>query len=539
MDTNQNTSETTRALTRPALDSETWTEWMPSIQNAGVDTVEFSFDIEIGQAMWERLEEEKEIAQMLMKTRKAEHVPDWLNAVVHPVGAKGGYRFLLETPTFSIKLLKGVPNRPPIYVEMRAYGLHTHDSGAIGACVAACDFIRETLLADEDSEWTTKVINLDVARCSRLDLFLDWQGGWHPTFAVNDEQAFIKRVHAEVGRYSVNGKVNGYEIGKSSVRGRIYNKTVQCKKKHVEWYPTLLQERNGMRYDPDQDLWRLEVQLRREGVKGFRLSAKPEMTDRDEVIDAEIEAEDLPHIHSVRKALHWAGRIWEYLTKRWLRLIIPMDDPNRGRWTEHPTRAALRAGFAPRALREAELPEWSLDLVRATRYTGYRRLLDRMAVGLATTLEQMDTDPGAALVSYVKYLHRIAGRIKRQQNCRTSAWRRKEQEASRVGVPQSLVPDLQRGLGARLDTPTRAKKRAMLLDMALGVFTSAGVVHLRVQREADVSNPGDLLLYSLDDLEDIAAEKGGIRMLLDEKWRKVYQANSPRGLFTHLETHAA
>ena len=161
METNETeTNNATRALVRPAVDGQAWAEWMPEIQNAGVDTLEFSFDVEIGQAMWERLEEEKEIAQMLMQTRKAEHVPDWLNAVVHPVGAKGGYRFLLETPTFSIKLLKGVPNRPPIYVEMRAYGLHTHEGGAIGACEAACTFIRETLLAEEDPEWTAKVINL-------------------------------------------------------------------------------------------------------------------------------------------------------------------------------------------------------------------------------------------------------------------------------------------------------------------------------------------------------------------------------------------
>jgi hypothetical protein len=355
---------------------------------------------------------------------------------------------------------------------------------------------------------------------------------------VNDEQAFIKRVHAEVGRYSVNGKVNGYEIGKSSVRGRIYNKTVQCKKKHVEWYPTLLQERNGLRFDLDQDLWRLEFQLRREGVKGFRLYAKPEMSDPDDVIDAEIEAEDLPHIHSVRKALRWAGRIWEYLTKRWLRLTVATDDPNRGRWPEHPTWTALRDGFAPLALREAELPEHSLDLVRATRYTGYRRLLDRMAAGVLTTLEAMDTDPGAALVSYVAYLHRIAGRIKRSQNRRAAAWRRKEQEAACLGaVP--LMPDVRLGLGARLESSTRVEKRAQLLDMALGVFTSAGVVHLRVQREADVANLGDLMLYSLDDLEEIAAEKGGIRQLLDEKWRKVYKANTPRGVFTTAEMRAA
>jgi len=134
------------------VEGEAWADWMPMIHNAGVDTVEFSFDVEIGQAMWDRLEEEKAIAQLLLQTRKAEHVPDWLNAVVRPVGVKGSYRFLLETPTFSIKLLKGVPNRPPIYVEMRAGGLHTHEDGTTGAREAACAFIRETLLVDEDPE---------------------------------------------------------------------------------------------------------------------------------------------------------------------------------------------------------------------------------------------------------------------------------------------------------------------------------------------------------------------------------------------------
>lgn len=530
------TNGTARALVPVTADSEAWAEWMPTILNAGVDTIEFSFDVEISQVVWERLDEEKEIAKVLMETRKAVHVPDWLNAEVQPTGAKGGYRFLLETPTFSIKLLKGVPNRPPIYVEMRAYGLHTHEGGAIGACEAVCAFIRDTLFTPDDAEWVATAITLEEARCSRLDLFTDWQGGWHPTFKYSDEQAFIKRVHAEVGRYSVNGKVNGYEIGKSSVRGRVYNKTVQAKKKHVEWYLTLLAERNGDRYDTAQDVWRLEFQLRREGVKGFRLYAKPDASDPDDVIDAEIEAEDLPHIHSVKKALHWAGPIWQYLAKRWLRLTIPTGDPNRGRWPEHPTWAALRDGFAPIALQGVEASETGLNLVRAARYSGYRLLLDRMAVGVATTLEAMDTDPGAALVSYVQYLTRIAGRIKRQQRQRAKAWRQREAQA---GASLTYVPDVRYGLGARLDAPSRAEKRQQLLHMALGVFTSAGVAHLRVQREADVSNLGDLLLYSLDELEDIAAEKGGIRTLLDEKWRKVYQANAPRELFTKGEMRVA
>src|SRR5262249_9218765 len=124
------------------------------------------------------------------------------------------------------------------------------------------------------------------------------------------------------------------------------------------------------------------------------------------------------------------------------------------------------------------------------------------------------------------------------QKRRAATWRHKEQDAMRLGAAP-LMPDVRLGLGARLDTPTRAEKRAQLLDMALGVFTSAGVVHLRVQREADVSNLGDLLLYSLDALKEIAAEKGGIRQLLDEKWRKVYQANAPREVFGRAEARAA
>ena len=43
----------------------------------------------------------------------------------------------------------------------------------------------------------------------------------------------------------------------------------------------------------------------------------------------------------------------------------------------------------------------------------------------------------------------------------------------------------------------------------------------------------------LDNLGEFAAEQGGIRQLLDELWRKVYKANSPRGLFRSTELKAA
>jgi hypothetical protein len=526
-------------LMRVAVDGMPWTVDTPNILSAGVDTLEMSFDVEVSEQMWAQLERERVIAQLLMAERRAVHVPEWLQAEIHPTGAKGGYRFLLETPTFAVKLLRGVPNRPPIYVELRAFGLHTHPGGTLGACEAACAYIRDVLLADQGPDWAAQTISPDTARCSRLDLYADWQGGWHPSFEGGDERHFVKRVHADVTRRSADGAVTGYEVGKGALRARIYDKRTQMAKEHVTWYGELLAASNGGRYDPAADLWRLEFQLRRDGVKGFRLYANPEMSDPDEVIDEELEAEDLPHVHSVRKALHWAGHMWAYLTKRWLRLVVPTGDPNRGRWPEHPTWAALRDGFVAIALRSAPaLPEGNLELVRAARYAGYQRLLDRMAVGVLTTLEAMDTDPGAALVAYVAHLAHLAARIRRLQKRRARAWRRDKAVRARMGRPSAVEPDLDRGMGARLDAWARAEKREQLLHMALGVFTSAGVVRLRLHRECDVTNVGDLLVYGLEELETVAGEKGGIRPLLDEKWCKVYKARAPRGMFTRGEMHA-
>ena len=163
---------------------------------------------------------------MLMKERQCVHVPDWLNAEMHPTGARGGYRFLLETPDFAVKLQKGLKNRPPIYVEMRAFGLHTHEGGELAACEDACTLHPRDAARRPGPALGRGGHHADTARCSRLDLYLDWQGGWHPDFAEGgDERHFVKRVHADVDRHSVNGEVTGFDIGKGVVRARIYNKS--------------------------------------------------------------------------------------------------------------------------------------------------------------------------------------------------------------------------------------------------------------------------------------------------------------------------
>jgi hypothetical protein len=49
-------------------------------------------------------------------------------------------------------------------------------------------------------------------------------------------------------------------------------------------------------------------------------------------------------------------------------------------------------------------------LVRAERHTGYKRLLDRMAVGVLAALDLADTDPGAVAGSWLASMHRLPKR---------------------------------------------------------------------------------------------------------------------------------
>ena len=74
--------------------------------------------------------------------------------------------------------------------------------------------------------------------------------------------------------------------------------------------------------------------------------------------------------------------------------------------------------------------------------------------------------------------------------------------------------------------------------MALGVFDAAGVMRLRLQREADESSFSGLLVDSFDELEAVAERKGGTRRPLDEKWTPAHKASRPPGLFSHPEMRA-
>jgi len=116
---------------------------------AGMDTVYFSCDLPVSNAMRERLTQEKVIGQARATQRQVQCL-EWLQARIAPQGAKGGYAVLIETEDFSVKLLGDhMQNRPSVFIEMRSHALHTHPEGAAGACEAALDWIRTHLYADQ------------------------------------------------------------------------------------------------------------------------------------------------------------------------------------------------------------------------------------------------------------------------------------------------------------------------------------------------------------------------------------------------------
>jgi hypothetical protein len=88
-------------------------------------------------------------------------------------------------------------------------------------------------------------------------------------------------------------------------------------------------------------------------------------------------------------------------------------------------------------------------------------------------------------------------------------------------------------MGARLD---HLRKVEQVLAMALGIFTSVGVVSSELPQVASVA---DLLCTVIDDLEAVATANGGIGQLLHDKRAKVYKAYAPRGLFTSRSRRAA
>jgi hypothetical protein len=486
---------------------------------ASPDTLHLSADIRVSDAVYEKLKREKLAAQEAGKVN-AVQCPDWLGAQVLPHGARGGYGLVLETDDFSVKVLgKGIPNRPGLFIELRSDFLHTHPEGPHGACEETLCWIRNQLLHDQDERTVHDRLSFEAVRLSRVDLHADWQGGWVPSPAdilEDSPRRFIKPARVQSHSFIDGTTFTGFVFGSGSVLARIYKKSYQARQKLDDSYFALLAERNPETFDPTQDVWRLEFQLRREGVKGFKLYRDPDSGDDEAAIEAELSAEELQHIGTLPRYFTHQEALWRHLSSHWLRLVLPDGQANRSRWPTDPTWALLQEDYG-RIVGVPPLSEAAKAVVRGARYTGKSRLLRRMLLGVVDSLEVEDASPTAASLAA---LHRWIEKVATKEAERAQARRARYQKN------YSVVPDwVDQGMGARLQRVEQVHHRVQML---LGIFAARGVLPLHLKPAYNVA---DLLLQHLDDLEAEAELKGGVLQTLGEHFARVYRVAAPRDLF--------
>jgi hypothetical protein len=478
---------------------------------AGMDTVYFSCDLPLSDAMRERLTAEKLLAQA---NRKGVYCPEWLGARMCPQGANGGYAFLIETEDFSVKLLgEHIQHRPGMFIEMRSHTLHTHPEGAAGACEAALIWARTKLYADQYTA-AKDAISFIAAKISRADIHIDWQGGFAPTLSnvAEELRCFIRPGKVKGALHFQGNTANGYQFGRSQVVARLYNKSIETREKSNDAYAELLTARCGEAFDPELEVWRLEFELKREGIKGFRLYAPPEVEDPDEEVEAEMSAEELQHIGTLPRFFARMEELFLHLTRHWLRLVEESDDANRSRWPMHPTWQQLREAFG-RLAGVPPLDDEKRTLVRGARYRGRMRLLRRMEAGVIRSLEVEDASPtSTALMTLQRWMERIA-----------------EKEVERITTKcrryQDMGKQIPRWVRAGMDERFRRIERMeQRVQMLLGVFASHGVLPLEFKPAYSV---GDLLLQHLEALEQEAEVKGGVQQLLADHFAKVYKVSLP------------
>jgi hypothetical protein len=457
---------------------------------------------------------------------------------VKPKGDRGGgYPYLIETEDFTVKVAGEAQTMwPGLVIELRSHFLHAHPSGATGAVEEALCWTRDLLLYDarEADRYATTFEQVSV---SRVDLHVDWQGGFVPSYSAGEERRFIRPRRSLWHPFNEGNTCLGYRFGSGKpLMARLYNKTAERKKRHDESYGVLLQEHSTalrIPYDPEVDVWRLEFELHREAVTSLKLASESDAEDTDADIEAELSAEDLPHIGTLPKLFTHLDAIFQHLSYHWLRLVTPSATQVRARWPLDPTWALLRKAYGQLADAPPLSPD-GLAVVRGAQYRGRARLLRKMANGLLNSLEVEDTSVASASLTAAQL---------QAAKWEDAMRRRAEKEADRLnmrrarllarleaseGLDQIAEENLraklaviEEGRGVALERPERVRHR---LQTLLGVFDAYGVIAQQIKPVVSVA---DLLQQHLDALEAEAEEKGGIAQLLHDHFQKLYKVSAP------------
>lgn len=209
---------------------------------SGIDTMEASYPGTVSDTFLGELEVLRSRAQEL-DTPQPYPIEDF-DFSVQPHGLKA-FRYLLTCPEAHVRIARG-ERLPSAFIRLSAYGLALHGARPL--------YDALTLgLAD--------ALGLSGSRLSRLDVAIDFQG-----FAPTDLAGTRFICPAEFRPIYPNAeKPETYQFGKGNIVVRLYNKTREIVVSGKTWVRAGWEVNPA--YDPSLDVWRLEVQLRRQALR--------------------------------------------------------------------------------------------------------------------------------------------------------------------------------------------------------------------------------------------------------------------------------
>jgi hypothetical protein len=251
----------------------------------GVDTLNLAAKGPVRKELWELVGEAKAQAQTSAESELIDFPVAGQTFLLRPHGVRG-YTYWLSSPDFELML--GTSEKfPAVLVQM--HSAYMHSMGVDGSLR-----LVEQLLGHDVFAGPYELM------VSRIDLCADVQG-WAPELTDlrrfvgfgRHRRAFVERqVTYRYDRFSADG----LHVRQGRPVGRIYDKTVEIRRRGLSWLPDLWG--TDGRDDP---VWRLEFQYRRAVLVEFNLST----------------------VGDVLAAVH---DLWRYATEDWLSLRTPMSD---------------------------------------------------------------------------------------------------------------------------------------------------------------------------------------------------------------------
>jgi len=260
----------------------------------GIDSLYLSFKGILKEGLIEDLEQLKTLAQSDDESEiaMARISIDDHHFMVMDKG-RGRYAYVLSDGWYDIQI-SGSRGKvlPAIYVKFSSDLLN--GVGVYNAVNQLRGLLKELLIGPAE----------DVV--SRADLFVDFMT--NTNLGSLDDELWIKKARGS-NAYKENSAFTGISIGLGGdISARLYNKIVEIEKSRKDHLKAIW-TKNGWR--EGQQVWRLEVQFKRNVLKQFSINTVSDLTE-------------------------CSNDLWRYCTNDWLRLALESKAKNKTRWKTHP-----------------------------------------------------------------------------------------------------------------------------------------------------------------------------------------------------------